>query len=392
MFAFCANKKRRKKMRIDLLRVSKRFGPVVAVDGVTLAVEEGEFFFLLGPSGCGKTTLLRMLAGFEDPDEGEICFDGRNVSGTPPEKRSTGMVFQNYALWPHLSVFENVAFGLEAQGIAKGERARRVREALAMARMEDHGERRPAQLSGGQQQRVALARALVVRPALVLLDEPLSNLDARLRLEMRTEIREIIKRGDHTAVYVTHDRKEALAMADRCAILREGRIEQVGTPRELYERPGNCFVAEFLGDMNLFPATVLEIETDCFCQVRLDGADLVWKGRSGESLQAGQRVLCGVRPESARVGGAPDGAVNRFRGRVSSSIYLGEVTQHRVEIAAEGAGPTLRVLETHAPHREGETLEWTVAHEDVVLLGVPSKSSPSSHYPESSGWLGGHGG
>ena len=229
-------------------------GITKVLEGIDLEIGAGELFFLLGGSGCGKTTLLRLVAGFHAPDAGSICYGGQDILGLPPERRDIGMVFQNYALWPHLSVAENVAFGLEVRGVPAGERSRRVDEALALVELGGYGQRRIGALSGGQQQRVALARAIVVRPKVLLLDEPLSNLDARLRGEMRRTIRRVCKESGVTALYVTHDQAEALSTADRIALLAAGRVEQVGTPRELYERPRTELVARFLGDANILSA------------------------------------------------------------------------------------------------------------------------------------------
>ncbi|MBN8645680.1 MAG: ABC transporter ATP-binding protein, partial [Planctomycetes bacterium] len=235
-------------------------GVTRAVDRVSLTINAGDLFFLLGPSGCGKTTLLRMIAGFIDPTSGSIRFNGQDVTHTPPAKRNTGMVFQSYALWPHMSVLQNVEFGVKVRKVPRDERAARAMEALKSVRMDPYAQRKPNQLSGGQQQRVALARALVVRPSVLLLDEPLSNLDAKLRLEMRHEIRRICKETGITTVYVTHDQKEALSMADGIAVLDMGVIAQTGTPKGLYDRPGSRFVADFLGETNFIEATVEGVE------------------------------------------------------------------------------------------------------------------------------------
>ncbi len=236
-------------MHLTLKAISKNFGTVRAVDAVSLEVADGELFFLVGPSGCGKTTLLRMIAGFCQPDSGAVLFDGIQVNQQPAHLRNTGMVFQNYALWPHLTVADNVAFGLAVPGrrLPEKDRRARVQRMLQAVHMEEFAERKPNQLSGGQQQRVALARALVVEPACLLLDEPLSNLDAKLRLEMRIEIRRLVKQIGITTIYVTHDQAEALSMADRCLILKNGRVAQIGTPRDIYQRPANRFVADFIG-------------------------------------------------------------------------------------------------------------------------------------------------
>src|SRR3954467_4929698 len=244
---------------IQIQQVTKRFGAVTALQHVDLTIEPGELFFLLGPSGCGKTTLLRSLAGFYFPEEGQIFFGDEDVTRLAPHKRNTGMMFQSYALWPHMTVAENVAFGLEERKVPRDEIKRRVREALESVRMGEYGTRRPNQLSGGQQQRVALARALVIRPRCLLLDEPLSNLDAKLRLEMRTEIRRVCKEYKLTTVYVTHDQKEALSISDRMAILDRGRVLQVGTPREVYRRPTCKTVANFIGETDFITGRIVSV-------------------------------------------------------------------------------------------------------------------------------------
>src|SRR5262245_17686941 len=246
-------------MRILIENLSKNFGNVAALKGVSLEVESQELFFLLGPSGCGKTTLLRTIAGFYQPDEGELLFGGKPMKGVPPHRRNTGMVFQNYALWPHMTVAQNVAYGLEVRKVPSVEKRERVAEALAIVQMEQYAERSPNQLSGGQQQRVALARALVIRPDVLLLDEPLSNLDARLRLEMREEIRRIHAQTKITTIYVTHDQKEALPLATRMAVLHDGCVEQTGDPRTVYRSPINRFVADFIGETNWLSARVKTI-------------------------------------------------------------------------------------------------------------------------------------
>ena len=241
---------------IKITNLTKRFGETTALDHVDLQIAAGEIFFLLGPSGCGKTTLLRTIAGFYIPEAGQVFFGDEDVTSLPPHKRNTGMMFQSYALWPHMTVGKNVAFGLEERKIGKDEIRQRVQEALASVKMEQYAGRKIHQLSGGQQQRVALARALVIRPRCLLLDEPLSNLDAKLRLEMRGEIRRICKESGLTAIYVTHDQKEALSVGDRIALMDSGRIRQVGTPLEIYRKPNSQLVADFIGETNILPATV----------------------------------------------------------------------------------------------------------------------------------------
>ena len=333
---------------IQIQDLVKRFGAVTALDRVTLEIQPGELFFLLGPSGCGKTTLLRHVAGFYVPDEGRILIGGDDVTDTPPHRRDTGMVFQSYALWPHMTLAENVAFGLQMRKVPKAEAAERVRRALAAVKMEDKADRRPNQLSGGQQQRVALARALVVQPRCLLLDEPLSNLDAKLRLEMRIEIRRICKDAGLTAVYVTHDQKEALSIADRLAVMQAGRLEQVGAPLEVYRHPRNRFVASFIGETNFLPP-------DFF---------------GDPSAFPGAKVLS-VRPERIRFGEPPAGApALRFAGTAHGTVYLGETAEHLLDVG-NPAVPDLKVFELNpeilARDESREVRAW-VAPSDVVPL------------------------
>ena len=247
-------------MRIDLQHVTKRFGAAAAVNDINLTIQEGELFTLLGPSGCGKTTLLRSIAGFYTPDEGKVCFDDQVVNDMPPNERGIGMVFQNFALWPHMTVYDNVAYGLKLRGTASGELAARVAAVFDKVKLAEFGRRYPGQLSGGQQQRVALARALVLNPKILLLDEPLSNLDAKVRVQVRQEIRKLQKELGITTMYVTHDQEEALTLSDRIAVLNQGRVVQVGAPKALYERPDNRFVADFIGINNLIDGVVQSVD------------------------------------------------------------------------------------------------------------------------------------
>ncbi len=343
----------------------KQYGALRALDGVSLAVEAGELFFLLGPSGCGKTTLLRAIAGFVPPDAGRIEIGGRDATRMPPQARNTGMVFQSYALWPHLTVRENVAFGLRLQALPRAERDARVDEALAVVRIADQAEKKPNQLSGGQQQRVALARALVIRPACLLLDEPLSNLDAKLRAEMRGEIRRICKASGLTAIYVTHDQKEALAIADRIAVMRAGQIEQLGPPRRLYHHPVNRFVADFLGHTNFLRGRVTGAAAGDRVVVATPVGPL--HARADGAPPAGE-VLLGIRPEALSRRHAAE--VNVFEARVTAVSYLGEVTQY--DLATEGGEPrALAALELNAGEEvlaEGARVRWHVAPEHVMLL------------------------
>jgi len=356
---------------ITFERVVKTFGTLRAVDGIDLHINPGELFFLLGPSGCGKTTLLRCLAGFAVPDGGVIRIDGQEVTKVPPYKRDTGMVFQSYALWPHLTVRENVAFGLQMRRTPVSDATRRVSEALDLVKMGDRGSARPNQLSGGQQQRVALARALVVRPRCLLLDEPLSNLDAKLRLEMRSEIRRICKEAGLTALYVTHDQKEALSMADRLAVLRAGRIEQCGTPREVYSRPRNPFVAGFVGETNFIEGRVTGVEGD---RLRVDTGFGIWTAVAGApELAIGSAVLLSIRPESIGLGEGKGDTSNRFEGLLHDTLYLGEIAQHHVDISS-GAGRrvSLKAFEIRPLYdaRDGMKIpvRLVVSPEDVIAL------------------------
>ncbi len=350
-------------MRIRLEGLTQRYGGQTVVDGVSLEIAAGELFFLLGPSGCGKTTLLRCIAGLARPAAGRVFLGEEDVTDLPPHRRDTALVFQSYALWPHLTVRDNVAFGLEMRRVTPSERARRVAEALALVRMSERADARPAQLSGGQQQRVALARALVVRPRCLLLDEPLASLDARLREDMRGEIRRICKDAGLTAVFVTHDQKEALAIADRIAVMRAGRLAQVGAPDALYHRPASRFVAHFLGDTNFLPGTVVQRDGG---GVRVRTAAGEWRtaALTAPAPAVGAAVTLSVRPEALRIGAAPSGA-NACAAVLEDSAFLGEGTQHHLRAAAD---LRLRAFEAHAPPRERGAVSLHCAPDDVVVL------------------------
>jgi spermidine/putrescine transport system ATP-binding protein len=314
---------------IRLVDLVKRYHDVVAVNGIDVHVTPGEFFTMLGPSGCGKTTTLRLIAGFERPDEGRILLDGTDMSRTPPHKRRVNTVFQSYALFPHKSVADNVAFGLRYQRATKAEVQRRVAEAMALVRLEDYGHRRPAQLSGGQQQRVALARALVLEPPVLLLDEPLGALDARLRLDLQVELKRIQEQLEVTFIYVTHDQDEALTMSDRVAVMRGGNIEQCGKPRELYESPATAFVANFLGASNLVPVAI--------GQAHGDGTELGLGSFALRTencgLSAGEAAVAMIRPENVRLEAHGTAGENRVPGMVEEVVYLGFHQEVRVRLA-----------------------------------------------------------
>ena len=354
---------------IRLEQLTKVFGSTRAVDGIDLVIEPGELFFLLGPSGCGKTTLLRCIAGFNQLDAGHLYIGDDDVTTLPPHKRDTGMVFQSYALWPHMSVRQNVAFGLEMRKIGKTEMAQRVDEALAMVQMTDRADHKPSQLSGGQQQRVALARALVIKPKCLLLDEPLSNLDAKLRLEMRTEIRRICKEAELTAVYVTHDQKEALSIADRMAVLDGGKVQQLGRPQDVYLRPKNKFVASFIGETNFVSATIKEI-SDSRAVLDTSIGEL-HSAVAPENLSVGDAVTLSIRPEAVMLNNPPADAPNVFPGKVHNTIYLGEMAQHVVDLPGEGDGKGWKVfdLNPRIVARDGvEEAQVWVDPVDVVVL------------------------
>ena len=336
--------------------VTKRFQDVTAVDDLTLDIEAGKFYALLGPSGCGKTTTLRMIGGFEEPTEGTIYLGDHAVTGLPPHKRDVNTVFQSYALFPHLSVFENVAFGLRRKGVKKGEVGRQVDEMLRIVGLAGYGGRKPKQLSGGQQQRVALARALVNRPRVLLLDEPLGALDLKLRKEMQLELKRIQHEMGFTFVHVTHDQEEAMTMADWIVVMNGGRIEQLGEPAELYEHPRTPFVANFLGVSNLLPGVV-----DGPDRVRLESGDSLHVASGSLNGRTGP-VSVGIRPEKLHIGG---NGVNRLAGEIVERAYVGVSTQYvvktpmgEVSVYVQGAG-------THAP---GEQLELSFSPEATFVV------------------------
>ncbi len=307
--------------RIRFENISKSYGDFKVIDGLSLDIGKGEFVSLLGPSGSGKTTLLMMLAGFENPSSGTIYVDGKPINVVPSYKRNMGVVFQNYALFPHMTVGENVAFPLQMRGIGKGEIGKLVDKVLDMVQLSAMRERKPSQLSGGQQQRVALARALVFEPGVVLMDEPLGALDKQLREQMQLDIRALHSRLELTIVFVTHDQSEALTMSDRIAVFNKGKIEQIGTPRAIYDEPQTRFVAEFIGETNLAEGTIERVEgTSAFIRLN-DGGTLTASSRG--ALAAGQKVLLSIRPERIELGRETD-SDNILRTRVIDSVYQGD--------------------------------------------------------------------
>ncbi len=335
---------------LSLLDLTKHYGDVRAVEGVSLEIGGGEFVTLLGPSGSGKTTTLNMVAGFIRPTGGEVYLDGRRVTDAPPHRRGLGVVFQNYALFPHLSVFENMAFPLRVRRRSGAEIRRRVEETLELVGLDGYAERMPRQLSGGQQQRVALARALVFDPPALLMDEPLGALDKKLRQRLQVEIKQIQARLGFTAIYVTHDQEEALVMSDRIAVMNHGRIEQLGTPEELYARPANEFVADFVGESNLLSGTVVKSGPGlCTFQVAGEVEVSVWHD---ESWGVGTKGLLALRPEEIVVAEGPVEAGNCFQGEIEAVLFVGDSTKYAVRVAP-GVCLSARVQHNPGQFRRG---------------------------------------
>ncbi len=335
--------------QLELRNLTRRFGEFTAVDGVNLSIESGEFFTLLGPSGCGKTTLLRMIAGFDSPEEGAIMLEGSDMLGVPPERRNLHTVFQSYALFPHLTVAQNIAFPLRMIGTAKTAIARRVDEALVQVSLAGFGRRFPNELSGGQRQRVALARALVNKPKMLLLDEPLAALDAKLRESMQFELMRLQREVGVTFVYVTHDQSEALALSHRIAVMKCGRVEQVGTPAEVYGAPRNRFVADFIGECNLLDAEVWEIEQG---KLALKLGEVLAYAAQGQPVSRGDTGVLALRPEQIAIARsiAPSAELNRFSGTVAELLYRGEVTVYAVDL--QGGGQMRALVPNSAPGHE----------------------------------------
>lgn len=359
--------------QIELRSVTKQYGSETVVDAVSVVIRPGEFFSLLGPSGSGKTTTLMMIAGFAEVDGGSILVDGADVSAAPPQRRGFGMVFQNYAIFPHLNVFENVAFPLRARRLPEAEIRSRVASALELVRLERFADRFSRQLSGGQQQRVAIARAIVFQPKVVLMDEPLGALDKNLRYQMQVEIKQIQRRLGMTVVYVTHDQEEAMNMSDRIAIMNNGRIEQVGLPADIYESPVNAFVAKFLGEANLIAGTC-ERTADGFGELRLPAGQVV-RGRTGAAPVpgAGAAANCFIRPERVRIAAMADGPADGsvcLAGRLVRTSFLGNILRHDIEVAPD----TIVTVDEHnlggrREHAPSTELMLSWRPEDALLLG-----------------------
>jgi spermidine/putrescine ABC transporter ATP-binding subunit len=369
---------------VELRAVTKRFGALTAVDSVNLRVRKGEFLSLLGPSGCGKTTSLRMIAGFEQPDEGEILIGGRDAVGLPPYKREVNTVFQQYALFPHMSVLDNVAYGLKQRNVGKAERYAKAAEALELVQMTGREKHRPTMLSGGQQQRVALARALIMNPRVLLLDEPLGALDLKLRKEMQIELKRIQDQVGITFIYVTHDQGEALSMSDRVAVMSNGVIEQIDEPRAIYDRPLTPFVADFIGDMNFLAGEVAESADGGFALTT--GAGVVVRGR-GQAVK-GAQVRVGIRPERIIASAdAASGTANSAKAEVVTKMYLGDQIQIVANLPGAGnvvvreqrasADPALDTI--HPGDRI--TLSWDEAA--PLLLGEAASAAPGGRQEDS---------
>ena len=358
-------------MRQDYLvlkRLVKLFGTredtVRAVDNVNIEVKEGELVTLLGPSGCGKTTTLRMISGFELPTSGQVLIDGEDVSTTPPNQRPTTMVFQNYALFPHLTVFENISYGLKIRRISTQDIRNQTEQIMALVGLEGFGERSPAQLSGGQQQRVSLARSLVMEPKVLLLDEPLSNLDAKLRVSTRLEIRKLQQRVGITSVYVTHDQEEAMTLSDRVVIMHEGKIMQIGSPQEIYAKPVNRFVADFIGKANFLEGRIESMVSDNEIDLNIMGKKFQVFGQQG-AFSEGQRVLLVVRPESVKL--APK-KPDTLTGTVRETVYLGSQMIYEVEVAKDILTVEVADPQEHMVFESGEEVTITFQEKSLHIL------------------------
>ena len=342
---------------VEFRSVTKRYGEVTAVADLSLAIYRNEFFALLGPSGCGKTTLMRMLAGFEEPDAGAVLLEGADLAGLPAHRRPTNMMFQSYALFPHMSVWDNIAFGLKQEGMAKADIAARVEEMLALVKLEGFARRRPDQLSGGQRQRVALARSLAKRPKVLMLDEPLGALDRKLREATQFELMDLQAELGMTFLMVTHDQEEAMTMADRIAVMDHGRIVQIGPPEEIYETPRNRHVAEFVGDVNILPGRLAAVEGE-MVTVETAAAGRLELDESEVAAGPGSEVFVAIRPEKIAIGhDEPAQAVNRVEGEVWDIGYLGDFTMMQVKVGGDD-GPLMKVAVANRTRRVERPIAW----------------------------------
>ena len=345
---------------IEIRNLTMQYGEIRPLDNVSLTIPSGEFLTLLGPSGCGKSTTMRCVAGLQEPTSGEIFFDGVNVGETPAHKRDVGFVFQNWALFPHLTVVKNIEFGLRLRNVSKDERRRRVAEALAQVQLEGYGDRMPAQLSGGQQQRVALARAIVIRPGILMFDEPLSNLDAKLRKEMRIELKRLRESLKITSIYVTHDQEEALTLSDRIALLYQGRIQQLGPPTEIYNRPASRFVAEFMGYENFVPAEVASVSGQTVAVRSIFGSQTFQAHEDSPEFTAGDKAQIAVRAGSARLDPGSQGTVRDF-------LYHGDTTSYFLEVPGVPGG--MQSTQEGLPaHDVGAQVDITWGTSGVALI------------------------
>lgn len=364
------------KTRVRIENVTMRFPGVVAVDNANLVIEPGEFFTLLGPSGCGKTTLLRTIAGFYRQSEGHIHFNDVVIDRIPPYKRDTGMVFQNYAVFPHLTVWQNVAYGLRARKVPREEMDERIREALRLVDLEGYEERRPRQLSGGQQQRVVVARAIVVRPQVLLMDEPLANLDAKLRVRLREDLRELQQNLGITTIYVTHDQDEALSISDRIAVMSAGKVLQVDNPTAVYRRPVSRGVAEFVGEGSFLAGEVTAVDAEAVHLRLADGTTIEAAPPAGWAASVGQKVGIGFRPHDTHIVAAGQTGANLMAGTVVQRMYFGGVVRYHVKTAG---GDHIQA-EEYAPVSDGatdagETLQISVAPDRLMLFPVGQESA-----------------
>ncbi|SHH15302.1 ABC transporter ATP-binding protein [Thermosipho atlanticus] len=353
--------------KVTVKKVSKFFGSFQALKDVNLEIQKGEFFSLLGPSGCGKTTLLRIIAGLEKPDTGDVFFDEVSVINIPPHKRKVNTIFQNYALFPHLSVFENVAFSLRLKKVSESEIKERVEKLLNLVRLEEHASKKPSQLSGGQMQRVAIARALANEPNVLLLDEPVSALDAKLRQELLVELDNLHDKVGITFIYVTHDQAEAISVSDHVAVMNKGEIVQIGTPYEIYESPSNQFVASFIGETNLMKAKVIDVQEE-FVRVEAQGIG-EFECYKDKKVEKGDKLLITLRPEKIRISSKPLKGANSFHGIVEEEIYMGYQTKYFVKL---DEGYIMKIYKQHVKYLLDESIiHW---NDEVYITWDPNDS------------------